>query len=146
MWEMQVQSLGWEYLLEHEMATDSSILAWEIPFTEEPGSLQSMGSQRVGHNLTTKQQQTYHWLYVEQICCRKVLPALNPENLLRVLPQRRTICLCKFPVFGCQHSMASVMVTDATRWILPASPPAGRSQNHTSWLLWGGCDCVSRPE
>ena len=38
------------------MATDSSILAWEIPWTEEPGGLQSMGLQRVGHNLVSKQQ------------------------------------------------------------------------------------------
>ena len=41
------------------MAIHSSILAWEIPWTEEPGGLQSMGSQRVGHNLATKQQQQY---------------------------------------------------------------------------------------
>ena len=41
------------------MATHSSILAWEIPWTEEPGRLQSIGSQRVGHNLVTKQQQIY---------------------------------------------------------------------------------------
>ena len=39
------------------MTTDSSILAWEIPWTEEPGGLQSMGSQRVGYDLVTKQQQ-----------------------------------------------------------------------------------------
>ena len=45
-----VQSLGWEDPLEKEMATDSSILAWEIPRTEEPGGLQSMGSQRVRHD------------------------------------------------------------------------------------------------
>ena len=49
MWETQVQSLGQEDLLEKEMATHSSILAWKIPWTEEPGRLQSMGSQRVGH-------------------------------------------------------------------------------------------------
>ena len=42
---------------EKEMATHSSILAWEITWTEEPGKLQSMGLQRVGHNLVTKQQQ-----------------------------------------------------------------------------------------
>ena len=42
--------------MEKEMATHSSILAWEIPQTEEPGRLQSIGSQRVGHNLATKQQ------------------------------------------------------------------------------------------
>ena len=44
-----VQSLGWEDLLEKEMATHSSILAWKIPWMEEPGWRQSMGSQRVGH-------------------------------------------------------------------------------------------------
>ena len=57
MQEMEVQSLGWEDLLENEMATHSSIFAWEIPWAEEPGGLQSMGSQRVGHNLATQQQQ-----------------------------------------------------------------------------------------
>ena len=46
----QVQSLGWEDLLEKEMATHSSILAWKIPWTEEPGRLQFMGSQRVRHD------------------------------------------------------------------------------------------------
>ena len=48
--EMWVQSLGREDPPEEEMATHSSILAWEIPWTEEPGRLQSVGSQRVGHN------------------------------------------------------------------------------------------------
>ena len=48
--EMRVQSPGREDPLEEEMATHSSILAWRIPWTEEPGRLQSMGSQRVGHN------------------------------------------------------------------------------------------------
>ena len=50
MQEMWVQSLGQEDPLEKEMATISSILAWKMPRTEEPGGLQSMGSQRVGHN------------------------------------------------------------------------------------------------
>ena len=50
MQETRVQSLGWEDLLEKEMATHSSILAWKIPWTEEPGRQQSMGSQRVGHD------------------------------------------------------------------------------------------------
>ena len=47
MWETWVQSLGWEGNLEREMARYSSTLAWKIPWTEEPGKLQSMGSQRV---------------------------------------------------------------------------------------------------
>ena len=46
----QVQSLGWEDALEKEMATHSSSLAWRTPWTEEPGGLQSIGSQRVGHD------------------------------------------------------------------------------------------------
>ena len=50
MQEIQVQCLGWEDLLEKEMATHSRILAWKIPWMEEPGSLQFMGSQRVGHD------------------------------------------------------------------------------------------------
>ena len=47
MWETEVQSLGWEDVLEKEMATHSSTLAWKIPRTEEPGRLQSMESHRV---------------------------------------------------------------------------------------------------
>ena len=50
MQEIWVQSLGQEDSLEKEMAIHSSILAWETPWTEELGGLQSMGSQRVGHN------------------------------------------------------------------------------------------------
>ena len=45
-----VQSVGWEDPLEKGMTTHSSILAWRIPWTEEPGGLQSMGSQRAGHD------------------------------------------------------------------------------------------------
>ena len=57
MQETWVRSLGWEDLLEKEMVTHSGILAWRIPRTEEPGRLQSMGSQRVTHDLATNQQQ-----------------------------------------------------------------------------------------
>ena len=53
MLETQVQSLGWEDALEKEMSTHSSILAWRIPWREEPDRLQSTGSQRVGHNWAT---------------------------------------------------------------------------------------------
>ena len=53
MWETWVLSLGWEDPLEKEMATHSSILAWKIPWTEAPGRLRSMGSQRVRHDWVT---------------------------------------------------------------------------------------------
>ena len=49
---MPVRSLGLEYPLEKEMVTHSSILAWEIPWTEKSGGLESMGSQKVGHDYT----------------------------------------------------------------------------------------------
>ena len=49
-WETWVRSLRWEDPLQKEKATHSSTLAWKIPWTEKPGRLQSMGSQRVGHN------------------------------------------------------------------------------------------------
>ena len=60
MQETQVQSLGWEDPLEKQVATHSSILAWEIPWTEEPGGLQSMESQKSQTQLTTR----YHFLQV----------------------------------------------------------------------------------
>jgi len=56
--ETQVRSLGQEEPLEKETATHASILAWEISWTEEPGELQSMGLQRVRHDLATRPNQT----------------------------------------------------------------------------------------
>ena len=53
MWETQVQSLGWEDLLKEEMPTHCSTLAWKIPRTEDPGRLQSVGLQTVGHDWAT---------------------------------------------------------------------------------------------
>ena len=74
MWETWVQSLGQEDLLEKEMATHSSILAWKIPWTEEPGGLQSMGSQRVGHDWETSLSLSFTFLY----CCLE-----NPMNNMK---------------------------------------------------------------
>ena len=64
--ELQTQSLGQEDALEEEMATHSSILAWKIPWTEDPGGLLSMGSQRVGCDVVTKQQ---HNNEVQEMFC-----------------------------------------------------------------------------
>ena len=68
MWETWVQSLGWEDPLEEGMATQSSILAWRIPWTEEPDMLQSLGSQRVRHDWATKPThiyiRTYAYIYI----------------------------------------------------------------------------------
>ena len=59
MQETWVQPLRWEYPLEREMAMHFSILVWEIPWAEESGGLESMESQRVRRDLTTKKQQQY---------------------------------------------------------------------------------------
>ena len=74
MQKTQVLPLGQKGSLEKVITAHSSILAWEIPWTEEPGGLQSMGSQRLGHNLAAKQQQEKHEEYREETksshsCC-----------------------------------------------------------------------------
>ena len=64
MWESRVWSLGWEDLLEKVVATHSNILAWRIPWTVEPGELQSMGWQRVRHHWATNTHTQAHWRWV----------------------------------------------------------------------------------
>ena len=63
MQETSVEPLGQEDPLEKKMATHSSILAWEMPWTEEPGGLQFLRSQRVRHDLVTKQQQLPYFFF-----------------------------------------------------------------------------------
>ena len=77
MWETQVRSLGREDPLEKEMAIHSSTIAWKIPWTEEPGRLQSMGLQRVRHDLT---------LYRAYQGPRTLLMALQILNFLSKQP------------------------------------------------------------
>ena len=83
--ETRVRSLGWENPLEKEMATCSSILAWEIPWTEEPGGLQSMGSQRVRHDWGTN---------------TSILPFFNQWSsyLWHWLITCKSLNLCTFPI------------------------------------------------
>ena len=66
MWETQVPLLGWEDPLQKGMATHSSILAWTIPWTEEPGRLQSMGLQESDTTETLTLQQIRRWGFVVQ--------------------------------------------------------------------------------
>ena len=69
MWETWVWSLDWEDPLEKEMATHSSILAWRIPWKEEPGGLQSTGSQRVRHDWVTSLSLSFHFSQLPKPCC-----------------------------------------------------------------------------
>ena len=77
MQETRVQSLGWEGPLGKEMPTHSSILAWEIPWTDEPGGLQSLGLQRIRHDLATKQQIAIDWPKCTEILRSKRLTLQN---------------------------------------------------------------------
>ena len=72
-WETPVRSLGWEDPLEKKIATHFSILAWRIPWTEKPGGLWSMGSQRVGHDWATNRKYTHR----RKICLHwRILPMI----------------------------------------------------------------------
>ena len=71
--ETWVRSLGQEYPLEKEMATHSSILAWKIPWTEEPGGLLSTGSQRFGHGRATSLSLSLCWLSKYRLLIRMLV-------------------------------------------------------------------------
>ena len=89
MWETQVRFQVWEDPLEMGMATHSNILAWRIPWTEEPGRLQSIGSQRVGHDwetCTSLQLLTFRGLSLGmKCCCAPDLHEADPKPRLCVL-------------------------------------------------------------
>ena len=79
MWETWVRSLGWEDLLENGMAVHSSMLAWRIPQTEEPGRLQFIGSQRVRHDWATKQTHTQiQRVFYPLLQCTGQPPTMEP--------------------------------------------------------------------
>ena len=73
-----VRSLGWEDPLEKETATHSSVLAWRIPWTEEPGGLQSVGSQRVGHDWVTL---LYYTILYYKMCSVQFSPSVMGDSL-----------------------------------------------------------------
>ena len=93
MWETWVWCPSWEDRLEEGMATHSNILAWRIPMTEEPGGLQSMGSQRVRHNWATKHSTAQECSPATQDD-RQGAPQLSRLASLKVLqwPTRGSLC------------------------------------------------------
>ena len=94
--ETWVQSLGQENPLEEEMATHSSILAWRIPWTEEAGGLQSMGSPRVGHNWATEQQQQ---------ACRLTVKHIQDFKCV-------CVCVCMYKISGVWPVMLQIFTGD----------------------------------
>ena len=91
--EMWVQFLHWEDPLEKGMATHSSILGWENTWAEEPGGLQSMGSQRVRYSWVTKQQQQ------QQIVCDRPRIQIQPASIAFALLQNNQVTSFRSPFY-----------------------------------------------
>ena len=100
-----VQSLGQEDPLEKEMATHFSILAWRIPWMEEPGGLQSSRLHRVGHNCVTEQQQKEKKWWRTYLNCTHIIP-INFKTLQHYIPYSME----KFEIHGNQVTCSSFMV------------------------------------
>ena len=127
MQETWVQSLGQKDLLEKEMATHSKILAWKIPWMEDPGRLQSMGSQRVGHNWATSLSNlTIGWIQgyrignTERLLWRFEHTGTNPLQMLRDNFIRLFYCLVEKAM--APHSSTLV-------WKIPRTEEPGRLQS-----------------
>ena len=135
MQETQVWSLGWKDLLEEEMATHSSIFAWRIPWTEEPGRLQCMGSQRVGHDCSDWAR-THTHTYIHVRTCLEQLhrhipsfPGLTWQLLFSTFTGVRKVTLWK--------------VNNCENWTAQLNTGKMRKRFLTDW--WGLLDCgISR--
>ena len=137
MQETWVWSLGQEDSLEEEMVPHSSILAWDIPWTEEPGGLQSMGSQRVRHDLVTKQQQIiFHFLnlnsdlfsWTKSKALWSITAAYTNEGV--AASQRRS------SVSSTTKSTLSKILTDLTYKRYPQTLQYKRVFHYTTGVLW----------
>ena len=110
MQKTRVWSLGWENPLEEEMATHSSILAWKILWTEEPGRLQSMGSQRVEHSWVTKH--IAHILLLRRLYWG-IQNFLNTSiSLLCVLYLSWAVCPNTFTKYSPKHTLTLQITID----------------------------------
>ena len=120
--ETWIPSLGQEDPLEKEMATLSSILAWRIPWTEEPGELQSMGLQRVRHDLATKQQQQQQINFLGLPCS---FPVAQVVKDLSVRQETRIQSL------GWEVPLEKRMATHSSilAWRIPWTEKPGRLQS-----------------
>ena len=120
---VQVRSLGEEDSLEEGMATNSSILAWRIPWTEEPGGLQSIGLQRVGHNWRDLPLTVYSIviivnntaLYILQIARRLILNVLITKKEMIIMWCERGINQC----YGGTHNILMYQINTLYILIIP---------------------------
>ena len=99
--------------LEMEMATRSSILAWEIPWTEKPGRLQSIGSQRVGHDLATKQKQQYISISYNLVIVKQVKQYINIyQNQTKKEKKRDTEM-----IYTCRKCIFAILLFGLPWWL-----------------------------
>ena len=134
-----VQSMGQEDCMEKGTATPSSVPAWRIPWTEEPGGLQSMGSQRVRHNWTTEHTHIAiegSIMYTYCILDFSELKA-NPFQVKGQLSQINTFLLVHFKNYYKRKVWVINRVMSAMPWPA-ASSPEGSASNPGSWIL-GHC-------
>ena len=115
MWEARVRSQGREDLLEKEMATHSSILAWRIPWTEEPGGLQSTGLQRVGHDCATSLHEAVTVVWDGGKARFKVLSLVLKKCFLGYMIPSTLIEVCLF-LICLSYMLASASMLDYARW------------------------------
>ena len=116
MQEMQVRFLSWEDPLVKEIAMDSSILPWEIPWTEEIGGLQSMGSQRVGHDLVTTNNNNKSSCYLFSIwfiCSLFLFPCFFFLDSVQFSSVQSLICVRLFATPWTAACQASLSITNS---------------------------------
>ena len=140
MQETWVRFLGWEDPLEKEMAIHSSVLAWEIPWIEEPCRLRSMGSQRVGHNWVTKPPPPCFWLWcwkrflkvpwTVRISNQSIIKEIIPEYLLK-----RLMLKLKLQYFG--HLM---QITDSFEKTMMLGKIEGERRGRHRMRWWNRLD------
>ena len=140
--ETQVRSLGWEDPLEKEMATHSSILAWRIPWSEEPGGLHSMGSQRVGHDWATSFSLSFHfnffYIYLLFFLCVCVFFFNLPEVFFWIFPggsvKHPTMWENQVQSLGREDLLEKEMATHSgiLAWKIPWMVELGRLQSMAS--------------
>ena len=144
MQETWVQSLGWEDPLEEEMATHSNVLACKIPWTEEPGSLQSMGSQSVGHDWARACTHTHTHTAVPHfplplVCATTILLPASEFDCCRFLiqvesfsvwPSGRHGSLCLWPPVSSRLLNVTTVFIRPVRW-----PRLSWRQTECSWSL-----------
>ena len=139
MQEMWVRSLDWEDPLEKIMATHSSILAWEIPWTEELGGLQTIGQQKVGHKLVN--QQLYIYIYI--CTCGKLLQACLKEldtlhNWTTNIHMCVCVCVCVYKILIiCRFSICELTYLLKFTWNI-------KINTQSVFIVIGNCAQISK--